>query len=169
MGLWLWSLEVGARAGRDALKLGDRPPHEHKNNAKQDVSLRQYVLLEGRILTAKSLPRISYALTRRAALRLGLAGLVLPRLFTSTAWAAAQETETHGLSIFSDLALPAGFSHFPYVNAAAPKGGEIALQASATFGTQNFRTACARLSPMNTAMSDSTPICGIWSLRARTC
>src|SRR5580693_1987473 len=31
------------------------------------------------------------------------------------------------------------------------------------------RTACARHSPMNTDMSDSTPICGIWSLRALTC
>ena len=28
---------------------------------------------------------------------------------------------------------------------------------------------CARHSPMNTDMSYSTPICGIWSLRARTC
>ncbi|MDQ6702256.1 MAG: ABC transporter substrate-binding protein, partial [Pseudomonadota bacterium] len=56
------------------------------------------------------------------------------------AQAAAQETETHGLSIFGDLAQPAGFSHFPYVNADAPKGGEIVLQVSSTSGNQNFTT-----------------------------
>ena len=72
-------------------------------------------------------------------LRLGLAGLILPRYLTS-AEAAAQETETHGLSIFGDLAMPEGFSHFPYVNPNAPKGGEISLQVSSTSGNQNFTT-----------------------------
>jgi microcin C transport system substrate-binding protein len=56
------------------------------------------------------------------------------------AQAASQETETHGLSIFGDLAMPEGFSHFPYVNPDAPKGGEISLQVSATAGNQNFTT-----------------------------
>ncbi len=91
-------------------------------------------------MTANFLPRASYALTRRSALRLGLAGLVLPRFFMPAAKAAAQETETHGLSIFGDLAQPAGFSHFPYVNPDAPKGGEIVLQVSSTSGNQNFTT-----------------------------
>src|ERR1700730_7263838 len=60
-------------------------------------------------LTANFLPCVSYALPRRSALRLGFAGLVLPRFFTPRAQAAAQEkTETHGLSIFGDLAQPAG-------------------------------------------------------------
>ena len=36
--------------------------------------------------------------------------------------------------------MPADFSHFPYVNPDAPKGGEIALQVSATAGNQNFTT-----------------------------
>jgi microcin C transport system substrate-binding protein len=36
--------------------------------------------------------------------------------------------------------MPEGFSHFPYVNPDAPKGGEIALQVSATSGNQNFTT-----------------------------
>jgi len=91
-------------------------------------------------LIAKSFPRISHALSRRAVLRFGAAGLVLPRFFTSAAQAASQETETHGLSIFGDLAMPEGFSHFPYVNPDAPKGGEISLQVSATAGNQNFTT-----------------------------
>ncbi len=91
-------------------------------------------------MTANFLPRASYALTRRSAWRLGFAGLVLPRLFMPDARAAAEETETHGLSIFGDLAQPAGFSHFPYVNPDAPKDGEIALQVSSTSGNQNFTT-----------------------------
>jgi len=90
-------------------------------------------------LTVTSLAKASTWLSRRAALRLGLAGLLLPRHLTS-AKAAGQETETHGLSIFGDLALPEGFSHFPYVNPAAPKGGEVSLQVSATSGNQNFTT-----------------------------
>ena len=91
-------------------------------------------------MIAKSFPRISHALSRRAVLRFGAAGLVLPQFFTSAAQAASQETETHGLSIFGDLAMPEGFSHFPYVNPDAPKGGEISLQVSATAGNQNFTT-----------------------------
>ncbi|MGC2349766.1 MAG: extracellular solute-binding protein [Methylocella sp.] len=91
-------------------------------------------------MIAHFLPRASYALTRRSALRLGLAGVVVPRFFIPAAQAAAQETETHGLSIFGDLAEPAGFSHFPYVNPDAPKGGEIVLQVSSTSGNQNFTT-----------------------------
>jgi len=35
----------------------------------------------------------------------------------------AQAAERHGMSAFGDLALPADFSHFPYVNASVPKGG----------------------------------------------
>ena len=91
-------------------------------------------------MIAKSFPRISHALSRRAVLRFGAAGLVLPRFLTLAAQAASQETETHGLSIFGDLAMPEGFSHFPYVNPDAPKGGEISLQVSATAGNQNFTT-----------------------------
>ncbi|MGH6849775.1 MAG: extracellular solute-binding protein [Methylocella sp.] len=91
-------------------------------------------------MVAKFISQTSSGLTRRSALRLGFAGLVLPRFFTPSAQVAAQETETHGLSIFGDLAMPVGFSHFPYVNAGAPKGGEIVLQVSSTSGNQNFTT-----------------------------
>ncbi len=91
-------------------------------------------------MIAKSFPRISHALSRRAVLRFGAAGLVLPRFLMAAAQAASQETETHGLSIFGDLAMPEGFGHFPYVNPDAPKGGEISLQVSATAGNQNFTT-----------------------------
>ena len=91
-------------------------------------------------MTASHFKRLPIALTRRSALTLGITGLVLPRILLSGAHAAAQDTETHGLSIFGDLAEPAGFSHFPYVDPDAPKGGEIVLQVSATSGNQNFTT-----------------------------
>ncbi|MCL2453540.1 MAG: ABC transporter substrate-binding protein, partial [Alphaproteobacteria bacterium] len=91
-------------------------------------------------MTDKTLVKLSNAISRRALLRLSAAGLILPRALHGAAKAAQEETESHGLSIFGDLALPADFSHFAYVNPSAPKGGEIALQVSATSGNQNFST-----------------------------
>ncbi len=40
---------------------------------------------------------------------------------------SSQAEPRHGLSVFGDLKYPAGFSHFDYVNADAPKGGRMAL------------------------------------------
>jgi microcin C transport system substrate-binding protein len=48
--------------------------------------------------------------------------------------------ERHGMSIFGDLKYAEDFRHFDYVNPAAPKGGEIALQVSSVGGNQNFQT-----------------------------
>ncbi|SFK49850.1 extracellular solute-binding protein [Methylocapsa palsarum] len=81
-----------------------------------------------------------FRLTRRSALALVAAGLAPRDLFGPGAAAAAGDTERHGLSVFGDLALPPDFAHFAYVNPDAPKGGEIALQVSATAGNQNFTT-----------------------------
>src|ERR1700738_1428827 len=97
-------------------------------------------MLGRKIVTASHFKRLPIALTRRSALKLGIAGLVLRRVSLAGAGAAAAETETHGLSIFGDLALPADFTHFPYVDPDAPKGGEISLQTSSTSGNQNFTT-----------------------------
>ncbi|MCA0423337.1 MAG: extracellular solute-binding protein [Proteobacteria bacterium] len=46
----------------------------------------------------------------------------------------------HGMSIFGDLKYPEGFPHFDHVNPKAPRGGEMALQVSASGGNQNFLT-----------------------------
>ena len=54
--------------------------------------------------------------------------------------ARAQDGETHGLSSFGDLALPADFPYFTYVNPQAPKGGKLVLQITGTTGNQNFET-----------------------------
>jgi len=59
-------------------------------------------------------------ITRRHAFVLSAGALAAAKF----AWpAAAQEAERHGMSAFGDLALPADFPHFPYVNPSAPKGG----------------------------------------------
>ncbi len=85
---------------------------------------------------------------RRAAL--GLAGAAaaaaldaLPGAARAVAQVAPQATgdiETHGLSTFGDLALPADFRHFAYVNPDAPKGGTLVLEVKQTSGNQNFYT-----------------------------
>jgi microcin C transport system substrate-binding protein len=48
-----------------------------------------------------------------------------------------QAIRTHALSLLGEPALPADFPHFPWVNPAAPKGGEIALTALGSFDTFN--------------------------------
>jgi microcin C transport system substrate-binding protein len=50
---------------------------------------------------------------------------------------AAAETPRHGLSTFGDLKYPPGFTHFAYVNPAAPKGGEARTWALETFDNLN--------------------------------
>jgi microcin C transport system substrate-binding protein len=44
---------------------------------------------------------------------------------------------SHGISTFGDLALPADFTHLPYVNPDAPKGGEISQWAPGSFDSFN--------------------------------
>jgi hypothetical protein len=51
----------------------------------------------------------------------------------------------HGVSLFGDLKYPAGFRHFDYVNADAPKGGTIP--------------------PLITSTGWSPAACGMWNFR----
>jgi microcin C transport system substrate-binding protein len=44
---------------------------------------------------------------------------------------------SHGISTFGDLPLPADFTHLPYVNPDAPKGGEISQWAPGSFDSFN--------------------------------
>jgi microcin C transport system substrate-binding protein len=69
---------------------------------------------------------------------LALAGLalLLPRPASPQA-AGAKVTVAHGFSMHGDLKYPAGFTHFQYVNPAAPKGGDVKLAAIGTFDTLN--------------------------------
>lgn len=45
--------------------------------------------------------------------------------------------KSHGISTFGDLALPADFTHLPYVNPDAPKGGEMSQWAPGSFDSFN--------------------------------
>jgi microcin C transport system substrate-binding protein len=54
--------------------------------------------------------------------------------------AAAQGAERHGMSAFGDLKLPPDFPHFPYVNAAAPKGGHYSETVSSRGYNGSFLT-----------------------------
>jgi microcin C transport system substrate-binding protein len=62
-------------------------------------------------------------LSRRNALGLAAGALAARAGQRLIVPAAAQGAEHHGMSAFGDLKLPADFSHFPYVNPQAPKGG----------------------------------------------
>ena len=61
--------------------------------------------------------------TRRRALGLAAGAAALGASRRLVIPVEAQAAERHGMSAFGDLALPADFPHFPYVNANAPKGG----------------------------------------------
>ncbi|MFM7334482.1 MAG: extracellular solute-binding protein [Tabrizicola sp.] len=69
-------------------------------------------------------------LVAAGSLILALAALAIP---------AKAETiiKSHGISTFGDLALPADFTHLPYVNPNAPKGGEISQWAPGSFDSFN--------------------------------
>ncbi|WP_457796426.1 extracellular solute-binding protein [Methylocystis sp. S23] len=91
----------------------------------------------------------AYPLSRRRLIRAGALGAAValaPRAVAKggarTAAAASApapgETESHGLSTFGDLAEPADFKHFGYVNPDAPKGGQLTLTTQAsTFDSLN--------------------------------
>ena len=83
---------------------------------------------------------MALSISRRAALKGAAAGLALS---LGGGWPRARaedEIETYGLSAFGDLALPADFKHFEYVNPDAPKGGLLSVQITGTTGNQNFDT-----------------------------
>jgi microcin C transport system substrate-binding protein len=75
--------------------------------------------------------------SRRDVLALAGAGAACALL---PAGVLAEETESHGLSTFGDLAYPQGFSAFRYVDPDAPKGGIFSQQAAQTTYNQNFNT-----------------------------
>jgi microcin C transport system substrate-binding protein len=83
---------------------------------------------------------MTMSLTRRAALQAGAGGALATLVCRPFVAFADDSVETHGLSSFGDLALPADFPHFAYVNPEAPTGGLLSLQITGTSGNQNFDT-----------------------------
>lgn len=61
-------------------------------------------------------------------------------LLPGMAVALEGESESHGLSVFGDLALPPDFKFLPYVDPLAPKGGSISMEPRSAGGNQNFTT-----------------------------
>jgi microcin C transport system substrate-binding protein len=55
----------------------------------------------------------------------------------ATAEAARPPIRTYGLALVGDPKLPEGFTHFPYVNPDAPKGGEVVLAALGSYDNFN--------------------------------
>ncbi|PVA11162.1 ABC transporter substrate-binding protein [Pelagivirga sediminicola] len=90
-----------------------------------------------------AMARAAYSPWICSSLRAALAGLAIAALAAHGARAQdAAEPEgdvirAHGYSYFGDLKYPEDFAHFDYVNPDAPKGGEIALDASGTFDSMN--------------------------------
>ena len=73
-------------------------------------------------------------------MKAGAGGALATLVYRPFAAFADDSVETHGLSSFGDLALPADFPHFAYVNPNAPTGGLLSLQITGTSGNQNFDT-----------------------------
>jgi microcin C transport system substrate-binding protein len=79
-------------------------------------------------------------LSRRKVLALSVGAIAGPAVLRGSAAAAAEETETHGISAFGDLKYPADFRHFDYVDPNAPKGGVFSQIGPSKQFNQNFLT-----------------------------
>jgi len=79
-------------------------------------------------------------LTRRRVLSL-TAGVAAAAVLSGAKGAQAEdEIEAHGMSAFGDLAYPADFAHFSYVDPNAPKGGTFSQIGPSRQYNQNFLT-----------------------------
>ena len=63
--------------------------------------------------------------------------LSLAAVLASAALADDKIIRSHGYSYYGDLTYPADYEQFSYVNADAPKGGEISISAPGTFDSMN--------------------------------
>jgi microcin C transport system substrate-binding protein len=80
-------------------------------------------------------------------------------VFALVAQGAAAQEETvitaHGISTFGELNLPADFTHLPYVNPDAPKGGEISQWAFGGFDSMNPYSVKGRAAALASAPYES--------------
>lgn len=83
--------------------------------------------------------------------------LMIAALLMSTLMAFAQEAtiKSHGISTFGELKYPADFKHLDYVNADAPKGGEISTWTSGTFDSMNPYTRKGRAGALSSVFFES--------------
>ncbi len=88
--------------------------------------------------------------TLAAAATLGLMALF-------AAWPARGETVivSHGISTFGELDLPADFTHLPYVNPDAPKGGEMSIWTMGGFDSMHPYTTRGRAGALSSVFFES--------------
>ena len=70
-------------------------------------------------------------------------------------WAQETVITAHGISTFGELQLPADFTHLPYVNPDAPKGGEISVWAFGGFDSMNPYSVKGRAAALSSAPYES--------------
>ncbi|MFN4155817.1 MAG: extracellular solute-binding protein [Paracoccaceae bacterium] len=70
-------------------------------------------------------------------------------------WAQENVIISHGISTFGELQLPADFTHLPYVNPEAPKGGEISIWAFGGFDSMNPYSVKGRAAGLSSAPYES--------------
>lgn len=84
------------------------------------------------------------------------AGAAICGLALATAARAEEKVITsHGISTFGDLGLPADFTHLPYVNPDAPKGGELSESWVGGFDSMNPFSVKGRAAIGSTIMLES--------------
>jgi len=79
-------------------------------------------------------------LSRRALLHIGAGAAASGAVGWKLPARAHEEAERHGMSAFGDLKYPAGFAHFDYVDANAPKGGVFSQIGPSTLYNQSGTT-----------------------------
>ncbi len=77
-------------------------------------------------------------ITRRSALQLAAGASALPLLATPTILRAQEKEWRHGMSLFGALKYPENFKQFDYVNANAPKTGDVRISGNGTFDSFNI-------------------------------
>ncbi|MCU0801177.1 MAG: extracellular solute-binding protein [Rhodobacteraceae bacterium] len=70
-------------------------------------------------------------------------------------WGQETVITAHGISTFGELNLPADFTHLPYVNPEAPKGGEISIWAFGGFDSMNPYSVKGRAAGLSSAPYES--------------
>ncbi|MBT8458951.1 MAG: extracellular solute-binding protein, partial [Boseongicola sp.] len=100
-----------------------------------------------------------HAESRTALKWIGAAGLIAGSALAAATMARADGHEeivvSHGYSFFGDLVYPADYAQLNYVNADAPKGGEISQWAAGTFDSFNLYTRNGRAGSLSTIGHES--------------
>ena len=91
-------------------------------------------------MTSENKSAAMLTLTRRRALLLTAGVAAIAAVSRAPRARADEEIEAHGISAFGDLAYPADFHHFSYVDPQAPKGGTFSQIGPARQFNQNFLT-----------------------------